>query len=323
MRKVPQFAGCAGLPASAVSLLLIVGLDTVVWAAADEIIGRPPQLTYSEARRQEDATVIVAFPDHPELNCAIWCYEDKLGQPATWAKEGQELILQHRSAENARLKVTTTFTPCADGVTQVVAVEGDTEEETRAINQVNPCFQFRRSSAFGEAGDGKLDYVDDFVARSFVFTDRGFTLLKDTQRFPCAMKSAKAGDRFAERANSDRPWIQSYSPVWERFPGEGGNRAAGWSSARITYPIMGVVSRDGKYLAAVAWPETYRMNQLWLCCVHPWPCLLTADYNPATKKRVSRGKLYVLPNDAAMLLARFEQDFPDWRGLAERPTQWK
>jgi hypothetical protein len=135
--------------------------------------------------------------------------------------------------------------------------------------------------------------------------------------------SKEAGDRFSKRANSDRPWIQSYSPAWDRFPGEGKEHVPGWSSARITYPIMGVISHDGKYLAAVAWPETWRMNQLWLCCVHPWPCLLTADYDPSTRKRVSRGKLYILPNDAGILLERFEKDFPNWRGLAERPTQWQ
>ena len=291
--------------------------------APGEIIGQPPQLDYDDASTKGQSKVTVTFPDHPELSATIWCYEGKLGQPTAWEKDGEKLIFQHRSEESPNLKVTTTFTPCPDGVSQVVTVEGDSEEEIRAVNQVNPCFQFRESSAFGQARDGELDYVDDFVARCFVFTDKGLTLLKDTQRFPGAMKPSEAsGDRFSKRANSDRPWIQSYSLAWEKPLGTGENRVPGWSSARLTYPIMGVISHDGKYLAAVAWPETWRMNQLWLSCVHPWPCLLTADYDPATKKRVSRGKLYFLPNDAGMLLERFEKDFLNCRELAERPSRW-
>ncbi|MCK4375561.1 MAG: hypothetical protein KAX19_09535 [Candidatus Brocadiae bacterium] len=287
-------------------------------------IGQRPELRYDDVGTQGQSTVLATFPDHPALNCAIWCYEDELGQPTAWRMDGETLILQHRSEKSPNLKVTTRFTPCPDGISQVVTVEGDSEEETRAINQVNPCFQFRQSLAFGQAAGRELDYVDDFVARCFVFTDKGLTQLKDTQRFPCAMRPSKdSGDRFSKRANSDRPWIQSYSPAWERLPLAGGQPAPGFSSARITYPIMGVISHDGKYLAAVAWPETWRMNQLWLSCIHPWPCLLTADYDPASRQRVSRGKLYILPNDTAMLLERFEGDFPDWQALAERPTQWE
>ncbi len=323
---VKWFSKFVPIPVAAVLLLLIhasCAEQKAKMPAPGEIIGQPPQLDYDDASTKGQSTVTVTFPDHPELSCAIWCYEDKLGQPTAWEKDGEKLIFQHRSEESPNLKVTTTFTPCPDGVSQVVTVEGDSEEETRAINQVNPCFQFRKSAAFGQARGGELDYVADFVARCFVFTDKGLTLLKDTQRFPCAMKPSKeSGDRFSKRANSDRPWIQSYSLAWERPLGQGEKRVPGWSSARLTYPIMGVISHDGKYLAAVAWPETWRMNQLWLSCIHPWPCLLTADYDPATKKRVSRGKLYILPNDAGMLLERFEKDFPNWRELAERPTQW-
>jgi hypothetical protein len=287
------------------------------------ILGRPPRLAYDDTTEKDQARVIATWPDHPDLSCAIWCYEDKLGQPAAWRRDGETVVLEHRSQDAPDLKVITRFTPCPDGVVQAVTVEGDTEEATRAINQVNPCFQFRQSPAFGEAPDGQGDYVDDFVARCFVFTDHGLTLLKDTQRTPCAMKPSRPGDRFAARANAERPWIQSYSPVWEPRPLDGRESYPGFSRDRITYPIMGVVSRDGRYLAAVAWPETWRMNQLWLCCVHPWPCLLTDDYDPATETRTSRGKLYVLPNDPALLLERFERDFPGWRALAERPTRWQ
>jgi hypothetical protein len=287
-------------------------------------MGQRIQLGYDDVSEKGQARVIVTVPDHPELSCAVWCYEDRLGQPVAWSKDGETLLLQHRVDGSPDLAVTTRFTPCPDGVVQVVTVEGDTEQATRAINQVNPCFQFLQSAAFGQASDGQLDYVDDFVARCFVFTDRGLTLLKDTQRTPCALKPSKvSGDRFSARANSDRPWIQSYSPLWERSPGDGKEPAPGFSGDLITYPIMGVISHDGKYLAAVAWPETWRMNQLWLCCVHPWPCLLTDDYDPATRTRTSRGKLYILPNDPRILLEHFEKDFPDWRALADRPTRWQ
>ena len=218
------------IPVAAVLLLLIPAscARQQAWLPAPgDIIGQSPQLDCDDASTGGRSTVTITFPDHPELNCRIWCYEDRLGQPTAWRKDGEELIVEHRSEESPDLRVTTTFTPCPDGVSQVVTVEGDTEEATRAINQVNPCFQFTESAAFGEAPGGELDYVDDFVARCFVFTDEGLTMLKDTPRFPCAMEpSGQSGDRFSKRANIGRRmdtspgnpaiWSGGAGDAWDR-----------------------------------------------------------------------------------------------------------
>ncbi len=171
----------------------------------------------------------------------------------------------------------------------------------RAVKSLNLCWQLRRSESFGNRGD----YVTDFVARSFVILEEGVTLLKDTRRVPGTR------DREDDKANLPEPWIQEYFPIWRRHPGQvKGQR--GYSLDRPVYPLIGVVSRDGEYLAAFAWPETRSLGQVWHDCLHPRPAI-GESYDPASNHTVSHGRLYFLPNSEQQLLEAFQRDFPEWR----------
>lgn len=237
----------------------------------------------------------------PGLVMDIWCYEDTLGEPTSYEKEGDAMVLIHKLGTAT---VTSHFEPGPSGVDIRVDVAGPSADAVRKVRSLNPCFQVARSSSFVSTGD----YVDDFVSRCFVFLDTGMTFLKDTKRIPGTRQGKNLTD---ERSNLPKPWIQEYIPAWRKHPGQvKGER--GHSTDRPVYPIIGVISRDGKYLAAIAWPETASLGQVWHHCVHPRP-LIGESFDATTGEIKSHGKVYLMENDGKKLIARFKEDFPQWR----------
>jgi hypothetical protein len=234
----------------------------------------------------------------PGLVLDMWCYELGPGEPVSHEKDGNTMVLVHQSGE---AKVTTRFEPCSDGVDIRVTVTGPNAEAVRGVRSLNPCCMFNRSPSFQGTGD----YVDDFVARCFVFLDSGMTLLKDTKRLPGTLPKDDA------RAKGPKPWIQEYYPAWRKHPGQKEELRA-TSTDRPVYPIIGVVSCDGEHLAAIAWPETSKLGQVWHHCFHPRP-VVGESFNPATGEIKSHGRVYFLENDPKKLISRFKEDFPNWK----------
>ena len=242
--------------------------------------------------------VTIRYDAIPGLVLNIWCYELGPGEPISHEQQGKAVVLAHKLGE---AKLLSRFEPCPDGVDIGVKVTAPDAKAVRAVRSLNPCCLFQNSPAF----KGTEDYVGDFVARCFVFLDGGMTSLKDTKRLPSTLPG---GD---PRAKLPQPWIQEYIPAWRKHPGSGGEIRA-TSTDRPVYPIIGVISCDGKHLAAIAWPDTKGLGQVWHHCFHPRPDL-NASFNPATGEIYSRGKIYLMENDKQRLLERFKHDFPNWR----------
>jgi hypothetical protein len=233
----------------------------------------------------------------PGLVMDIWCYEDNLGNPANYEKEGNTIVLIHKWGT---VTVTSRFEPGPDGVDIFVVVKGPNTDEVKRIRNLNPCCQLERSPSFQNQGD----YVEDFVSRCFVYLESGMTLLKDTKRIPGTVKGE-------EKSNLPKPWIQEYYPAWRKHPGQiQGER--GYSTDRPVYPIIGAISRDRKYLAAIAWPEAGRLGQVWHDCVHPRP-IIGESFNATTGEIRTHGKIYLMENDGKKLISMFKKDFPEWK----------
>ena len=278
-----------------------VGLATVGTVAASRAFGeqngdRRPRVTYAEGK--EGAYVSIDVPFIEGARADIWCYEDRLGRPTDHRSEGQTLVLTHRLNEAT---VVSRFEPVDDAVAVRVEVSGPDAASVKAVRSLNPCWQLRRSPAFANRGD----YVEDFVARCFVFLESGFTLLRDTKRVPGTCPPSE------RQANLPKPWIQEYYPIWRKHPGQTPGQR-GRSPDRPVYPLVGCVSRDGKHLTAFAWPECQSLGQVWHDCLHPRPAI-GESYDAKANRTVSRGRLYFMANDPAALLAAFRRDFPDWR----------
>ncbi|MHC4593940.1 MAG: ankyrin repeat domain-containing protein, partial [Planctomycetota bacterium] len=278
----------------------IVELLRKYGAKGDEAeVTQDNRLPILDVERKRNGTYLTIRTERiPGLLLDVWCYEDRLGDATRYEKQGNAVVLIHKLEEAT---VTTLFEPRQTDVDIQVHVTGPTAVAVRKVQRLNPCCQFARSAAFRSEGN----YVDDFVARCFVFLDAGMTLLKDTKRIPGTRP------RTDDKANYPKPWIQEYFPAWRKHPGQiKGQR--GYSPDRPVYPIIGVVSQDGKYLAAIAWPETASLGQVWHHCIHPRP-LIAESFDPKTSEIRSCGKIYLMENDEEKLLARFKEDFPRWR----------
>ena len=193
---------------------------------------------------------------------------------------------------------------------------GTDEESLKEITYLNPCWQLTTADAFKwrNRDKGTDDYVEDFVARSFVYLEDGLTFLTDTRRKPANVKLRPGSKRKIPRANLPEPWVQYYIPIWKEHSGRR-DRPGGNSLDRPVYPIIGAVSHDAKYIAAFAWPETRTLSQFWHDCYHAVPSVVDF-YQTETNKIVSRGRIYYMKNDEQALLDAFKRDFPDW----ERPA---
>ncbi len=146
------------------------------------------------------------------------------------------------------------------------------------------------------------------MKRCFIFTEKGRTFLDKTVRrkIPCRGPDEKV---------NNPPWIQAYVGTWRDVPkigpeGKvGSERWTDYSTDRYITPIIGTVSKDGKYLAVIANDSADEMWQVWKDCMHNNPKWLPADAPPDEKRW--RVKIYVMENDTYALLARVGKDFPD------------
>src|SRR5205814_548249 len=138
------------------------------------------------------------------------------------------------------------------------AAKGKDQGLPKDLPPLNLCCGFQRSrGAFGNYPDP----FPEFVARSFIFTEKGQTFLDKTVR----RKLPKAA---ADDPRTNPPWIQDYSPVWLPVkPPVTGNTWYDCSPDRYTIPVMGVVSRDKKHLVALASDASDRLCQAWAPCI--------------------------------------------------------
>jgi hypothetical protein len=217
---------------------------------------------------------------------------------------GGALELRHRRSKPPHLLVVTSIIP-EPGRVRIVAraeldpgAEGD-QQIPEPLPALNICCNARRSR---DAFDSHPDPFTEFVTRSFIFTDRGRTFLNDTvrRRLPRAA---------LDDPRNNPPWIQDYSPVWlpTRQPVTG-NTWYNCSPDRYTIPVIGVVSRDGRHLAALASDSSNRLCQAWGPCIHNYPAWTPPDATPAERRW--RMNLYIMPNDPDSLLRRVALDFP-------------
>ncbi|MFC1712878.1 hypothetical protein ACFL6S_04365 [Candidatus Poribacteria bacterium] len=285
----------------AITLLLTLSATSLIGqehggkAMSDNV----PILEYVE--RDDRGLVNIKVPAIEGMECEIWCYEQ--GNMHTAIEHHMEnagvLVLIHR---DGNATVTSRFVPSAGAVDIHVTVTGPTEEDVRSVRNLNACWQFEKSPTFSSKDRAK--YVEDFVARCFVILDGGLTLLKGTKRIP--------GTRGQENDKADlpNPWIQEYYPIWRTHPGQTKGQR-GRSPDLPVYPIIGCTSRDGKHLAAIAWPETGSLGQVWHHCVHPRPWIVES-YDEASNETRSRARIYFMENDGEKLISAFKEDFPDW-----------
>jgi hypothetical protein len=143
----------------------------------------------------------------------------------------------------------------------------------------------------------KPDPYPAFMERCFLYTWRGLRFLHQTARNPIQ-------DQPADAPVNNPPWVQRYlrAGTLER------DGIAMNTTDRFVIPVIGVLSRDRRYLAAIANDSASLMSQMYHDCLHNNPEWLPADAPP--ERRTWRFKYYILKNDTRVLLKRVAGDFP-------------
>jgi hypothetical protein len=239
--------------------------------------------------------------------------------------EGGKIEIRHRSPPQPGVDIVTVATPEPGSVEVVARLEPSSSagkkdaarvKITGELNSLNICFQLTHAAGF----QSKPEPYPDFVKRCFIFTEKGRTFLHETQRQPDQRKPLEAKE-------NNPPWIQRYLKVGRRIPDKSILEGKSWiadsdptvalnTAYRFTVPVIGAISRDGKYLAATANGSATRMAQAWGDCVHNSPPWLPLVAPP--EKRTWRVKAYVMKNDPKALLERVKRDFPELKSSASK-----
>ena len=272
-------------------------VDRVLVTAKNPDPGRLPTLGVWE--HEGLVLVSASFPNLPGFVCDSWCYESELDLVDARALPGGKLQLRHRLRAQPHVLLVTTVTPEPGAVEFAVRaqVEKKGGKLPAALLAPNLCWQLRRAPGFASAPDP----YPQFVKRCFIFGEQGFTLLDHTTRLPIPCR--EASDPY-----NNPPWVQMYVGTWAPIPPVTPQSWADYSPDRYTTPVIGTISRDGKWLAALANDSATIMAQAWHDCLHNNPQWLPAGAPP--EKQVWRLKIYALQNDPEALLERVGRDFP-------------
>jgi len=254
--------------------------------------------------------VAASFPNVPDFTCDAWCYESEVDVLGARPLEGGRLELRHRVRQSPQVLLVTTVTPEPGAVEFAarVTLDADTPGELpQDVLTPNLCWQVRRAPGFCSAPDP----FPEFVKRCFIFTERGLTFLDQTTRRPIPCRTADDPYNYP-------PWVQMYVGTWQDVPTVTPEFWADYSPDRYTTQVIGVVSRDGQYLAAMANDSAPLMCQAWHDCLHNNPLWLPAGAPP--EERAWRLRVYAMANDPQALLDRVAEDFPQARHAAQPPA---
>lgn len=253
----------------------------------------------SFGREKSMLMLTAAFPGVPGLVCDSWCYEGEMDFLGAKALTDGKLDLRHRVRAQPQVLIITTVLPEPGAVEFLARAELDRDRGGALPSDLptpNLCWQLRRAANF----KSRPEPYPEFIKRCFVFTEQGRTFLDQTTR-------RKIPVRAVEDLKNNPPWVQMYVGAWQDVPKAGTNSWADYSPDRYTTRVIGTVSRDGKYLAALANDSASLMSQAWHDCLHNNALWQPADAPP--EKRAWRLKIYALENNPDLLLAHVNKDF--------------
>jgi len=266
--------------------------------------------TLSVRKETKDKTdyyyVVCNFLNIPGFRCECWCYESKVKFiSARVLKEGS-IELTHESLDKPGVLIITTVTP-EPGAVEFDARMQSSEPDTIALPEdnipLNLCWQLKKAPGFCS----RPAPYPEFVKRCFIFvdTDKGKLqriFLDNTVRrkIPC---------RSDDDIVNNSPWVQMYNGTWqEKEALKPETSWANYSTTQYALTVIGAVSKDNKYLTALATNNAYNMCQAWHDCMHNNPYWEPVDKPP--EHRRWRLKIYAMDNNPEALIAKVQKDFP-------------
>jgi hypothetical protein len=235
----------------------------------------------------------VSRQDIPGGKIDIW-YLEAFCRSGSTRRDWRQTTIPHRTElvsadrKGQRITLRTSVSPNVEVAHDVRAGKDEVDFRLTLKNRGNefvdvqwfqPCMRVDRFT-----GGNQSNYIN----KSFVFTDRGLTLLDKTRRTEEAIY--RGGQVYVPKGiNLDDVNPRPISPDQ---PVNG---------------LIGCVSADDRYLLAMAWDQTQELFQGVIVCLHNDPRV--GGLKPGETKKL-HGKVYFLKNDPEALLKRYKRDFP-------------
>jgi|ERR1043166_4656929 hypothetical protein len=273
--------------------LLVSGLIALTgWAGGTGVAG--------PARSAEGLTVswtnnllTVQGPNLPGGKLEIW-YLEAFCRAGSTDRDWHQTTLPHKttlssaSRDGKRLRLVTRVQPEVEVTHEVRASADEVEFRFRLTNRGRERVDlewFQPACIRVDRFTGRNQ--NDYIGRSFIFTERGLTTMDQTRRREEALYR---GGQVYVPANINLEDVNP-RPISPEQPSNG---------------LIGCFSFDDQWLLATAWDHTHELFQGVYVCLHSDPHI--GGLAPGQTKKV-RGKLYLLKNDTAALLQRYRRDF--------------
>jgi hypothetical protein len=187
-----------------------------------------------------------------------------------------------------RLKLLSKVEPSVEVTHDIIATADEIEFRLEARNNgtefvdvqwFQPCIRLDRFTGGNQS---------NYVAKSFIYTSRGLTMLDQAQHTEEARY--RGGQVYVPKGvntNDVNP-----RPLSADVP---------------VNALIGCFSADNQYLFANAWNHTQELFQGVIVCLHNDPRI--GGLRPGESRKL-HGKIYLLKNDPAALLKRYQKDFP-------------
>src|SRR6266699_4384902 len=234
----------------------------------------------------------ISGPGIPGGKIDIW-YLEAFSRNGSTRRDWRQTTIPHRtefvSADKAgkRLRLRTTVESSVEVLHDIRAGKDEVDFRLSLKNRGNefvdvqwfqPCMRVDRFT-----GGNQSNYIN----KSFIFTQRGLTMLDKTRRTEEAVY--RGGQVYVPKGIN----LADVNP----------------RPISLDQPInglIGCVSADDRYLLAMAWDQTQELFQGVIVCLHNDP---RVGGLKAGETKKLRGKIYFLRNDPALLVKRYKRDF--------------
>lgn len=204
-------------------------------------------------------------------------------QVVSASADGRELHLRDTLADG--VVVEHVLTAQADGVAFLLAARNPTDRPSE-VHWAQPCV---RLSAFLGLDEKTAGNTEDYLPKCFLFLGGGLT------RLPVQPWAKEA------RYTPGQVWCPAHVPRTDVNPRP-------LSSLVPDHGLIGCFSADDRWIFATAWQPYQELFQGIARCLHS--DFRIGGLKPGERKEI-RGRVYLVPNDPAELLQRYERDFPE------------
>lgn len=240
----------------------------------------------------EKNILTISSPRIPGGKVEIW-YLEAFCRSRSTDREWGKTVIPHKTtkldadADGKRLRLRSVVEPGVEVLHEIRAGADEVDfrltltnktDQAVDIDWAQPCMRVDKFTGLGQK---------DYIRRCFLFTERGLTMLDKTRRTEAARYR---GGQVYVPAGVDRRDVNP-RPLSPDVPVNG---------------LAGCISADGKLLLATAWDHTQELFQGVIVCYHN--DFRIGGMKPGETKTL-HGKVYVMENDPAELLARYGRDF--------------